>query len=409
MKERKKTITNRLLTTLIVSSAIAGTKPTLAQGLAEALENGTGSADLRLRYERVDQDSSLDTASALTLRSRVSYTTGTYRGFSAVVEMEDNRIMLDRGDYTVPQTNYNTNEFSVILDPEQTELDQGFLQFQHGSKTVKFGRQVLTFDNHRFVGHVGWRQDRQTFDGITFKMSILDNLIMHYGYIEQRNRIVAEATDLSSKDHLLNLKYQGPSGTLVGYVYLLDVDNGTDNALDTVGVRYTGTTSADNMKLLYAAEMAAQTNENPAFTDDLETYYVMFEGGMVVKGITAKLGYELLSTDDGQVGFATPLATLHKFNGWADIFAVETPATGLVDLKLSLSGTVLGGRWSVSYHDFQPDEETDAIDDLGSELDLLFAKKFGKLYSAGIKYAAFSAEDQGVDTDKLWVWFGVSI
>jgi hypothetical protein len=33
-------------------------------------------------------------------------------------------------------------------------------------------------------------------------------------------------------------------------------------------------------------------------------------------------------------------------------------------------------------------------------------KKYGKHYSAGIKYAAYSAGDIKVDADKLWVWIG---
>ncbi len=34
---------------------------------------------------------------------------------------------------------------------------------------------------------------------------------------------------------------------------------------------------------------------------------------------------------NGAIGFATPLATLHIFNGWADLF-LTTPANGLKDL-----------------------------------------------------------------------------
>jgi len=51
-----------------------------------------------------------------------------------------------------------------------------------------------------------------------------------------------------------------------------------------------------------------------------------------------------------------------------------------------------------------------AIDDLGSELDLSYVRKYGKHYSAGMKYAAYSAGDVGagkVYTDKLWVWLGL--
>ena len=48
------------------------------------------------------------------------------------------------------------------------------------------------------------------------------------------------------------------------------------------------------------------------------------------------------------------------------------------------------------------------VDDLGSELNLSYVKKYGKYYSAGIKYAAYSAGDIKTDTDKFWLWLGAT-
>ena len=52
-------------------------------------------------------------------------------------------------------------------------------------------------------------------------------------------------------------------------------------------------------------------------------------------------GYELLGSDDGKVAFNTPLATKHKFNGWADKF-LGTPKEGLEDVYLTAKGKVSG-------------------------------------------------------------------
>jgi hypothetical protein len=117
------------------------------------------------------------------------------------------------------------------------------------------------------------------------------------------------------------------------------------------------------------------------------------------------VGYEVLGSDDGAFGFSTPLATLHKFNGWSDQF-LGTPSQGLVDTNITFAGKVLGGGWKVVYHNFEADNASDTIDDLGTELNLSYVKKYGKHYSAGIKYAAYSAGDIKVDADKLWVWIG---
>ena len=133
--------------------------------------------------------------------------------------------------------------------------------------------------------------------------------------------------------------------------------------------------------------------------------YLLLEAGAVFNGITAKVGYEVLGSDDGAYGFATPLATLHKFNGWADQF-LGTPAQGLVDTSVSLAGKVAGGGWMVVYHDFAADKASDTVDDLGSELDLQYSRKYAKNYYAGIKYAAYSGDSGRVDADKLWLWVG---
>ena len=74
--------------------------------------------------------------------------------------------------------------------------------------TAKLGRQVLTLDDHRFVGHVGWRQDRQTFDAARLQMSPAEGLYLDMAYIYKRNRIFAEALDAQAEDLLLNLSYK---------------------------------------------------------------------------------------------------------------------------------------------------------------------------------------------------------
>ena len=112
----------------------------------------------------------------------------------------------------------------------------------------------------------------------------------------------------------------------------------------------------------------------------------------------------MLGSDDGEYGFSTPLATLHKFNGWADKF-LGTPAVGLQDLYFTASAKVGPGKLAATFHKFDSDFEST---DLGSELDLVYAMKFGKNYNAGVKGAFYTQGDDNTptDTNKIWVWFG---
>ncbi len=351
------------------------------------------SLKMNLRYESVDQDNALKDASALTLSTRLNYTTASYKGFKAVVEFEDSRKVLGVDDYNDTAGN-NAGVYSVIADPETTEVDQAFVQYTGEKFTAKVGRQIITLDGHRFVGHVGWRQDRQSFDAATFSYTGSDKLKASYSYLTKRNRIFAELQDIDSKDHLLNVSYKTSIGKVVGYAYLLEADNGTDNGLDTFGISLKGKKEG----FMYAAEFATQSND----AADADTTYMFVEGGYNFGKVTAKLGYESLGSDNG-VGFATPLATLHKFNGWADQF-LGTPGVGLVDVYATVAGKVLGGNLSVTYHDFSAEEGSG---DYGSEVDAVYAKGFAKNYKAGIKLASYSAGDAGtgkVDTDKIWLF-----
>jgi hypothetical protein len=379
------------ITVLILLASVS------ASATANSETKAKASIDLNLRYEAVEQDNAKKDASALTLRTRLNYTSASYNGFSAAVEVEDSR-QLGVDDYN--DTVGNNTEYSVIADPKTTEVDQAFVQYKKDEITAKVGRQVLTLDNHRYVGHVGWRQDRQTFDAATVTYAALDNVKMSYSYINKRNRIFSNETDFDSKDHLLNIAYKTSYGKLTAYSYLLEVDEGTANSLDTFGVSFNGKKD----KFSYSAEFATQDSESGG--SDYSASYIAIQGGYSFDAVTVKLGAEVLGSDDSMVGFSTPLATLHKFNGWADQF-LGTPKEGLVDLYASISGKAFGGGWTVTIHDYSADESTDTVDDLGSEINAVYAKKFAKNYKAGLKYAAYSAGDSTagkVDTDKIWLW-----
>ncbi|MCV6623409.1 MAG: alginate export family protein [Cellvibrionaceae bacterium] len=360
--------------------------------------------DMRMRYESVDQSNALQDADALTLRTRVSVSTKAVEGFSAHIDMEDSRSLFGVDDYN--NTLGDNRQFSVIADPEATEVDQAFVQYKNKGFKAKIGRQVMTYDGHRFVGHVGFRQDRQTFDGLSLSYQANKDLSLNYAYIGKRNRIFSDEKDIDSKDHLINIAYQTPIGKLVAYSYMLELDQGNGATNDSYGFSFKGKQSFDDIKFLYDLEYAMQTQKAAGL--DFDADYQKLELGVQASGLTAKLGYELLGSDGGQYGFSTPLATLHKFNGWTDQF-LGTPKQGLEDVYVSLAGKVDSAKWMVVYHDFSADESSPGLNDLGSELGVQVVMPFAKKYSVGLKYATYEAGDVAagkVDTDKLWLWLG---
>ena len=99
-----------------------------------------------------------------------------------------------------------------------------------------------------------------------------------------------------------------------------------------------------------------------------------------------------LAVRDGTIGFATPLATLHAFNGWADMF-LTTPANGLKDLYLraaySLPADFVGARTlalNATWHDFK----TDSLDTgIGAEWDASAELTVNTNLSLLLKYAEY--------------------
>lgn len=387
--------TKNFALSLVATAILAAPSAFAADSLGSAITDGKLSADLNLRYESVEQDNALKDADALTLRTRLNYTTGNFNGFSAALEVENSVALMD--DYN--DLLGEGPEYSVIADPDHTELDQAYIAYKNDKFSGKIGRQVITMDNHRFVGHVGWRQDRQTFDALTLGYQLTDDTKVSYAYLTKRNRILSDERDVDAKDHLLNISHKLGSGKLTGYAYLLEEDKAGGAEINTYGLRYAGSAKLGDNKVTYSAEFAKQDND----TADKSANYFAVDAGTKVASLNVKLGYELLGSDDGTYGFATPLATLHKFNGWADQF-LGTPAEGLQDIYASVGGKLAGGSWKVVYHDFSADDSSDTVDDLGSEIDAVYTKAINKNFKAGIKYAAYNAGDIKVDADKLWVW-----
>ena len=133
---------------------------------------------------------------------------------------------------------------------------------------------------------------------------------------------------------------------------------------------------------------------------DYDADYYKLEGDISFAGLKANLGYEVLGADNG-VGFKTPLATLHKFQGWADKF-LTTPGDGIEDAYVTVAGKLGPVKLAATYHDFQAESSST---DFGTELDIIATWAINKQFSVQGKYAAFDTDDSSryQDTDKVWL------
>jgi len=396
--------TNMKLTVAAASLGLLASAPSVMaeDAFFEALTGGKVSFSARARYESVEQDNGLKDADAYTLRTTLGYKTGAFHGFSGFAEVED---VSDLGDGDFNNKVDGDADYSVVADPDDTEMNQAYLQYNGFDTEFKLGRQELTYRGapfHRFIGNVLWRQNHQSFDAFTLSNTSISDTEVKYAYINKVQTILGGTQDMDS--HLVNLKYTGlPFGTLEGYGYFLEYEDAakTASSSKTLGLRLSGAKAvSDDVKVIYTAEFAKQDDYKDGTMDD-QNYYLA-ELGAKYKGWLAKFSYEM-QEGEGVGSFKTPLGTNHAYQGWADIY-LATPEQGLEDMYFTVVGKVLGAKVVAVYHDF----ETDVSGlDAGNEFDILAQKTFKQHYTVGVKYSDFDAGDASlgkVDTEKFWLY-----
>ena len=380
------------------------TEPQGPASFAESLKQGKTAIGLRWRFEDVSQDGFVKDAHAFTLRTTVGYTTARFKGFSFKIEAENvaelgNNLYNNAG---AGSANNRVRNRPVVADPALTQIGQVFVSFDRGDTELTLGRREIKLGDSRFVGNVGWRQHHQSFDAFTFRNSSLEKVTFDYGFISKAHRIFGDSQPMSS--HYLNAAIQaGGAGTLTLYGYLLDYDRiqNAGRSSATWGAELKGARpfGGDGNKMLWEIEAAEQSDagDNPR---QIDAGYLNALLGVTTKAVTVKLGFEVLegSLQGGQ--FNTPLATLHKFNGWADKF-LSTPTHGLEDLYLSVGGKAGKIGWVAIYHDFSA-ENLDV--DYGEELDVQLTYKAPWGQGFGIKGAFYERDRFASDTDKLMFW-----
>lgn len=411
---RTKALGSILIILVSLNSTVSATGQAVSDSdepasLTEAIGGGKVDINLRLRFEFVDQ-TGLKDAAALTERIRIGYGTLPYHGFSFYIDFEDIRAADDDSFNAAGLNNQATR--AVIADPEDSELNQLYVNYTSDKLPFKarLGRQRLKLDDDRFVGNVGWRQNEQTFDAATVWLTPGDNFTLLYSFVWDVNRIFGpdSGRDFDSESHLLNVSYDGLDwGKITAFAYLLDFENlnvaptGQASSSDTYGIRFEGSQELnEDFSLAYTLSYASQSDAGDNATSYDADYY-FGELSLTKKGFgTIGVGYEVLGSDNSVAAFQTPLATGHKFNGWADVF-LTTPATGLEDLYFYAAAPLpfdIKGR--IVYHIF---EAEDGGADYGEEINLVLSRKINENWSVTGKLADFDGEAGFADRTKFWI------
>ncbi|MBB6426336.1 hypothetical protein [Sphingopyxis sp. JAI128] len=366
--------------------------------------------EARLRYELVDQDGLSANADALTLRLRAGVEAKA-GGWSALVESQGNLAIVDHyfdgldGAATRP----------LVADPQNIALARAQIRYSQPAFAITAGRQRLGFDDERFVGGVGFRQNGQSFDAVRAEITPAKGVKADLAYVWSVRTIWgidgggARQQAVSGDNVFGNLSIETPVGKLATFAYLVDQDEAAVQAFrlssQSYGVRLQGSPSLGTAKLAYQLSYARQSDwhRNP---NDYSADYYLADVAADFGGPRLGVGYEVLGASDGTAltSFQTPLATGFKFQGWADKFLV-TPPDGVRDLYASAGwgwkavGPLKALTLQAIYHDFRSDRASRSY---GDEIDLLASAKLGQV-AASARYAHYRAKGFATNTDKLWL------
>ncbi|WP_297434031.1 hypothetical protein [Sulfurimonas sp.] len=377
------------------------------------LNNVKVKGEIRPRYEYADvKDNGVDAGNAFTARTHLVVTGGLLGvdGLTATVGLQ--------GVNNFGYTNYNSTQngettYDKIVDPQAAMLSEASLDYTLGKTALHAGRSHVNLDNQRFIGTVGWRQMERSYDTVYAANSSIKNLSLLaayvYGFAGVKGTTTADTNSV-----LLHANYKVMKElSVTGYGYLLS------SIHDTYGLALTGKVDA-GAKLSYRAEYAIQKDATletgSAGKPKADAYYYNLDLGANISGILAGVNYEVLSGTngtDGNTAFSTPLATGHKFNGWADKF-LATPTGGLQDANIRLGYKAKGfGKVLAVYHNFTADKDMatptgTATDDLGSEFDAVYVNAIPgfKNLKGLVKYAYYMSGDvtgYTKDVTKGWV------
>ncbi len=370
--------------------------------MREALKRGLLAIDLRYRFEFVDDAALEKNAYASTLRGALSYETGALRGFSAGVTFETvtavgNDLLYNNAG--AGSLNNGVIDRPIVADPEIIEVDSIFLAYRGAyGLEIRAGRFGYTLDNQRFIGTAGWRQNRRSFEAVSFAIGVPATLQATYAYLGRVYYNNGSSPEIDA--HLFHLSREVGPGVVSAYAYLLDWERSDRAVLSTAtyGARFIGDTSTRSVDLLYFAEAARQLDHggNPR---DFSLSYAHLGLGVRRGEWTLQAAWEL-KDGNGTSAVQTPLGTNHGKNGFADRLVI-TPPEGSHDRYVRLSMDRKSWSWMVAYHDFQAAQGGAG---LGTEVDFLARYTVSEPLSFFFKIAHYTAETLSTDVTKVMLW-----
>lgn len=299
---------------------------------------------------------------------------------------------------------------------------------------LKAGRQIISYDNERFLGGLEWAQQGRRHDALLLKVADKASKVkLDIGLAFNADQDVAEPALLQNK--YPNFYSVGGSYKTMQYAWfhkdmenaaisLLALNNGTQNADSTLSNKQTfgfiGSKKLGNITL--ATDVYYQTGE--LGKKKVNALLAGVNATFKTKATPITLGYEYISGKDDSDASATNTAfspdygTNHAFNGFMDYFFVG-PANGNVgvqDFFIKTKFKLGKGALLANAHQFLTGSEQLATDgaalskSMGTEIDLVYVQKIGTDITLNLGFSQLFASETmttlrpGNASSNNWAW-----
>jgi len=362
----------------------------------------------RLRLETAEQDNLPDKAAALTQLIRPALELRASDKLTALIEAEAVFAIVDDFD----DGSGNNPGRPVIADPDGLELNRLQLQYSVGPRTfITLGRQKLALDDERFLGPGAFRQNDQTYDGVHISTQPFGTTTFQAGYFGKVHRVLGSDNPIGAFNGE-SYYFNANTPTLIGQVgvfhYAFDLSTDLPAPQSSVfssqtsGIRIDGRYHRDPYGIDWEASFARQTDfsDNPL---DYEADYWLAGLQAFAGPASLKVRFESLGAADQQ-SFQTPLGTLHKFQGAADLF-LNTPPEGLQDIQIKWgwnfgrNGPFRNISTALSVHRFE--SEVSGLH-FGDEINFDITAAFGQ-FNLALTAANYDAKAFASDTNRFFL------
>jgi len=284
------------------------------------------------------------------------------------------------------------------------------------NSTLKIGRQPLSYDDQRILGGLGWAQQARTHDAVVLKYKKDGYSLDIGGALNTSTDEVFDTSTLFSYRDMgfvrANKKYNNLNISALALLNTFQDGNvaGSDKStLVTAGLHADYKSGIVNL----SANAFIQDGQRLGGVD-VEGAYLASLNATIKAADNFKVlaGGEIISGQDEDSAAFFPLyGTNHKFNGYMDRFFVgnHANAEGLIDLNLGFETKIKGYGVTLKAHKF--DGESDLAsgngrDDLGTELDLVVAKKFKEFKLVGGYSQFFEGDNEPANAKSTqnWAW-----